>query len=257
MKEIGAFEAKNTLGTLLDHVERGEEIVITRHGKPVARLVPNSAARRPESGGSDVRTHPGTGAASAQVEKPAGRLQLARTQENARRRSAAMSLVLDCSVTLAWVYSDETTPPVRHVFDLLSQSGAWVPGLWRLEVANVLEMSARRGRHADDLRDATLADLAQLPIQVDTETDRQAWGPTVHLADRHKLTLYDAAYLELALRRNLPLATLDADLRRAAKAAKSRVAGRVSGRKWEVGRKQVKPGAPFLARFVREKWGIG
>jgi predicted nucleic acid-binding protein len=136
-----------------------------------------------------------------------------------------MSLVLDCSVTLAWVYSDETTPRVRHVFDLLSQGGAWVPGLWRLEVANVLEMSARRGRHDADLRDATLADLAQLPIQVDAETEKQAWGPTLRLAERHKLTLYDAAYLELALRRNLPLATLDADLRRAGKAVKVELLG--------------------------------
>ena len=127
-----------------------------------------------------------------------------------------MSLVLDSSITLAWVYSEETTTPVRQVFDRLSQSGAWVPGLWRLEVANVLEMSVRRGRHDARFRDAAIADLAQLPIQVDGETDRQAWGATLHLAARHQLTLYDAAYLELALRRTLPLATLDEDLRRAA-----------------------------------------
>jgi predicted nucleic acid-binding protein len=131
-----------------------------------------------------------------------------------------MSLILDCSTTLAWVYSDETTAPVRAAFDLVSQSGAWVPALWRLEVANVLEISTRRGRHDADFRDATLADLAQLPIQVDGETDSQAWGDTLQLAERHQLTLYDAAYLELALRRNLPLATLDRDLRRAAGSAK-------------------------------------
>ena len=141
-----------------------------------------------------------------------------------------MSMVLDCSITLAWVYSDETTEEVRQVFEILRQGGAWVPGLWRLEVANVLEMSTRRGRHDADFRDATLADLAQLPIQIDGETDSRAWGETVRLAERHRLTLYDAAYLELALRRNLPLATLDEDLRRAAEAEKVRVVERVIGK---------------------------
>jgi predicted nucleic acid-binding protein len=116
-----------------------------------------------------------------------------------------MSLVLDSSITLAWAYSNETTQPVTQIFDLLIQSGAWVPGLWRLEVANVLEMSVRRKRHDRNFRDATLADLAQLPIQVDLQTDQQAWSATLRLAERHQLTVYDAAYQELALRRNLPL----------------------------------------------------
>src|SRR6266567_248543 len=136
-----------------------------------------------------------------------------------------MSLVLDSSVSLAWAYSEETMQPVARVFDLLSHAGAWVPGLWRLEVANVLEMGVRRKRHDSDFRDATLADLAQLPIQVDLETDQQAWSATLRLAERHQLTLYDAAYLELALRRNLPLATLDEDLRRAAKREKVQLLG--------------------------------
>lgn len=136
-----------------------------------------------------------------------------------------MSFVLDSSVTLAWIYSDETTPEVARAFDLLSESGAWVPGLWRLEVANILEMGVRRGRHGADFRDSTLADLALLPIQLDPETDRQAWGATTRLAHRHKLTLYDAAYLEVALRRGLPLASLDHDLRAAASAEKIQLLG--------------------------------
>jgi predicted nucleic acid-binding protein len=127
-----------------------------------------------------------------------------------------MSLVLDSSAALAWIYSDETTEAIRHVFDLLTENGAWVPGLWRLEVANILEMGVRRGRHDAAFRDATLADLALLPISLDPETDRQAWGATAQLASRHRLTLYDAAYLELAQRRDLPLATLDRELRSAA-----------------------------------------
>jgi predicted nucleic acid-binding protein len=112
-----------------------------------------------------------------------------------------MSLVLDSSATLA-----------------VGENGAWVPGLWKLEVANILEMGARRGRHDAAFRNSTLADLALLPIRADTETDGQAWGATLPLAERRGLTLYDAAYLELALRRGLPLASLDGELRRAAQA---------------------------------------
>jgi predicted nucleic acid-binding protein len=136
-----------------------------------------------------------------------------------------MSMVLDSSATLAWVYSDEITEPIRHVFNLVSESGAWVPGLWKLEVANILEMGARRGRHDAAFRNSTLSDLALLPISVDTETDRQAWGATLQLSERHGLTMYDAAYLELALRRGLPLASLDAELRRAAQAEGVAVVG--------------------------------
>lgn len=129
-----------------------------------------------------------------------------------------MSLVLDSSAALAWVYGEETTQAIRQVFDALSQDGAWVPGLWKLEVANILEMGVRRGRHDAAFRDATLSDLALLTISLDPETDRHAWGATAQLAARHRLTLYDATYLELALRRGLPLATLDRKLRSAASA---------------------------------------
>jgi predicted nucleic acid-binding protein len=131
-----------------------------------------------------------------------------------------VSLVLDSSVTLAWVYAAETTTAVQQVFDRIVSDGAWVPSLWRLEVANVLETGVRCGRHNAAFRDATLADLALLPIQADTETDGQAWGATLRLASRRKLTLYDAAYLELALRLRLPLATLHRELRAAAAAEK-------------------------------------
>lgn len=127
-----------------------------------------------------------------------------------------MSIVIDCSATLAWVYCEENTESIAEVFTRVTERGAWAPGLWRLEVANVLEMGVRRGRHDAAFRDATLADLALLPISIDAETDRQAWSATLRLAERHKLTLYDAAYLELAQRRGLPLATLDEALRKAA-----------------------------------------
>lgn len=113
-------------------------------------------------------------------------------------------------------YMDEVISAIRDVFDLVSNQGAWVPSLWRLEVANILEMGVRRERHDAAFRDATLADLALLPVHIDPETDRHAWTATLRLAERHRLTLYDAAYLELAKRRDLPLATVDIDSRAAA-----------------------------------------
>jgi predicted nucleic acid-binding protein len=130
-----------------------------------------------------------------------------------------VSLVLDSSVTLAWLYSDELTDPVRTVFERVTASRAWVPSLWRLEVANSLHMAVRRRRIDAAFRDASLADLALLNLSADPDTDTFAWSTTLQLADRHALTLYDAAYLELALRLSLPLATLDQELRAAAKQA--------------------------------------
>ena len=127
-----------------------------------------------------------------------------------------MSLVLDSSVALAWVYADETTDAVLRLFDNVRINGAWVPGLWRWEIANVLQLNVRRGRHGGDFRDGALSGLALLPIKVDPEADRQAWSATLHLAERHGLTVYDAAYLEIASRRKIPLATLDRQLRAAA-----------------------------------------
>lgn len=129
-----------------------------------------------------------------------------------------MSLVLDTSATLAWIYPREQTAAISVVFDRVLEVGAWVPSLWCLEVANTLEMGLRRGRIDTTFRDSTLADLELLPIQTDPETEKHAWRATLRLAEQYRLTVYDAAYLELALRRALPLATLDQELRLAAKA---------------------------------------
>jgi predicted nucleic acid-binding protein len=127
-------------------------------------------------------------------------------------------LVLDSSVTLAWLYSDELTDGVRQVFDRVTASRAWVPSLWRLEVANSLHMAVRRKRITADFRDASLADLALLNIGIDPDTDSFAWSASLRLAERFSLTLYDAAYLELAQRLSLPLASLDQELRAAGSA---------------------------------------
>jgi predicted nucleic acid-binding protein len=129
-----------------------------------------------------------------------------------------MSLVLDSSTTLAWLCQDEVDPLAEHIRKQVVNAGAWVPGIWRLEVANGLRTGLRRRRIDRDYRDDALLTLAMLNISVDPETDRHAWTATLMLADRYDLTPYDAAYLELARRRSLPLATFDDELRSSAKA---------------------------------------
>jgi predicted nucleic acid-binding protein len=127
-----------------------------------------------------------------------------------------VSLVLDSSLTLAWLFADESTPAVAAILDRVARSGAWAPSLWWLEVANSLQVGVRRGRITESFRDQTLADLGYLPIRLDPETAQHAWSTTLQLAVKHRLSVYDAAYLELALRLELPLGTLDEDLRNAA-----------------------------------------
>ena len=136
-----------------------------------------------------------------------------------------MSLVLDSSVTIAWLVKDEDSDAVASIILRVINEGAVVPSLWRLEVANVLRAGVRRKRLTLADRDESIADLLRWPIEIDGETDRHAWAATLRLSDRHGLTLYDAAYLELAGRRDLPLATLDADLIRAAAAIGVTVCG--------------------------------
>jgi predicted nucleic acid-binding protein len=94
--------------------------------------------------------------------------------------------------------------------------GAIAPSLWPLEILNALLMSEKRKRLDSARRHELIGALQSLPITLDTETAAQAWTTTNRLAERHRLALYDAAYLELAQRLDLPLATLDTDLRQAA-----------------------------------------
>ncbi|HUB96041.1 MAG TPA: type II toxin-antitoxin system VapC family toxin [Stellaceae bacterium] len=128
-----------------------------------------------------------------------------------------MTLVLDCSVALAWYIDDQSTPTVDQVAERVADEGAIVPSLWRLEVANGLQTAMRQRRITTARRHAILTNLSALPISIDPETDDHAWAGTVKLADRFRLTTYDAAYLELAERRGLPLASLDRALRAAAR----------------------------------------
>lgn len=128
-----------------------------------------------------------------------------------------MSLVLDSSATLAWILPDEVSDEARRIFEQVALSGAWVPSLWHLEIANSLQIGIRHRRIDAVRRDAVLADLAALNIAVDPDTNSFAWSTTLQLADRFRLTLYDSSYLELAQRRGLPLATFDRALRASAK----------------------------------------
>jgi predicted nucleic acid-binding protein len=128
-----------------------------------------------------------------------------------------MSFVLDSSMTIAWLFEDERTEAAHRVMLDVVDAGATVPSLWRLEVANVLRNAVRRSRCDEDYVERSLSRLQRLPIAVDAETDAHAWGATRHLARELDLTLYDAAYLELALRTGQALASCDSALIAAAK----------------------------------------
>jgi predicted nucleic acid-binding protein len=129
-----------------------------------------------------------------------------------------MSLVIDASLTVSWYFEDETTPATEAILERVSEAGATVPTLWRLEVANAFQSAIRRKRITAPYRDQLLAELTHMPITIDADTNVYAWTTTLRLAERFALTIYDSAYLELAQRRSLPLATLDAELREAAAA---------------------------------------
>jgi predicted nucleic acid-binding protein len=128
------------------------------------------------------------------------------------------AMVIDASIVMAVALPDEASSRADSAMQSVSVHGAWCPIHWPLEVANGLLVAERRQRVAASLRQYTLRDLAVLPIELDGETNNFAWNVTAELAARHGLTAYDAAYLELALRKKLPLATLDAKLARAARA---------------------------------------
>lgn len=125
--------------------------------------------------------------------------------------------VLDSSMTLSWFFEDESTRATEKVLDLLLAHGAVVPALWTLEVINVLSLAERKGRTTAAKSDLFRLRLDALRIEVDRESDRRVTDEVMTLCRSHTLTSYDATYLELASRRGLPLATLDVDVKKAAK----------------------------------------
>ena len=126
--------------------------------------------------------------------------------------------VINSSTTIAWFMPDEHDARSEQLLDLVTEEGALVPGLWPIEVANALLFAVRRNRVSRTHCERALKCLARLPIEIDTETTARAWGPTFEVAVRFGLTIYDATYLELAQRHELPLASLDRELRAAGRA---------------------------------------
>jgi len=128
--------------------------------------------------------------------------------------------VVDNSMVMTWCFKDETNPYTDAVLDRLERSTAIVPAIWPLEVGNVLLVAEGRKRlsEADSTRFVAL--LSELPILIDGETPGRMMKDILALARRHMISTYDAPYLDLAMRKDLPFATLDKDLRKAAKRGK-------------------------------------
>ncbi len=130
-----------------------------------------------------------------------------------------MTFVLDASMTLAWFFEDELAtahPEALSALRAFESDQAIVPAIWALEVANALRSSERRGRATRAETTQFVNQFSVLSISVDVIANAHAFGPILALARDLNLTVYDASYLELAMREQLPLATLDSALRRAA-----------------------------------------
>lgn len=126
-------------------------------------------------------------------------------------------VVIDSSIALTWFFDDEASPETDRLFERVRDDGAIVPGLWHLELSNVLLQAEKRGRiSAGDVM-TRLELIAELPILVDQETTPRAWREVLAMARTEGLTTYDATYLELAARRGLPLLTKDNELAEAAR----------------------------------------
>lgn len=128
-------------------------------------------------------------------------------------------IVIDASVVLSWLFRETGDDTTREVASSIRQLHFLVPSTWPIEVANALLVAERRKRITSTDTDAINIYLAGLPVHVDGKTSDFAFSDTLDLARDYGLTVYDAAYLELALRESVPLATLDGEMKVAAQAA--------------------------------------
>lgn len=135
------------------------------------------------------------------------------------------AFVVDCSIAMAWLFHDEATPKTAALLNRLSAETALVPAWWFIEITNVLAMAERKGRITATQSEAFIADLGKLGIERDDEAPDRAFTHLLTLCRTHRLTSYDAVYLDLAVRRNLPLASLDDDLRKTANKVGVRLLG--------------------------------
>lgn len=129
------------------------------------------------------------------------------------------NFVLDCSVAMTWFFADEISLKTMGILKQLAESDALVPTIWPYEVGNVLKCAVKSERITDTQLSSAKGLLAELPIQIDVLSTQHALCDSVAFAMQYDLTVYDASYLELAIRKGLPLATLDKSLNSAAKAA--------------------------------------
>lgn len=133
-----------------------------------------------------------------------------------------IKFVLDNSVAMRWLLSTQKKADQSYANEVLQgmvDCEALVPHLWHLEATNVLLSAEKRGELSIGEVERFVSQLEKLPIQVDPQTAKQAFNRILSLARSYKLSSYDASYLELAIREGLPLATLDKDLKKAAKKA--------------------------------------
>ncbi len=128
-----------------------------------------------------------------------------------------MSLVVDASIVGAWLLPDERSTGAVGIARLIDETETWVPQLFPIEICNALLAAERRQRVSDAYVQDQLAALQRMPLRLDTETNTGIWSTTFELAKAERLTVYDATYLELALRLGAELATLDRDLAAAAR----------------------------------------
>lgn len=127
-----------------------------------------------------------------------------------------MHFVLDCSIAISWCLVDENNDYANAILAMMPDCEAYVPAIWSLEVANTLLVAERRNRMTQEQSQLAIALLQSLLIHVDQATDSKALSSTFALAKNEGLAAYDAAYLELAIRLKLPIATLDRRLAEAA-----------------------------------------
>jgi predicted nucleic acid-binding protein len=132
------------------------------------------------------------------------------------------NFVVDNSVVMTWCFNDKANKYSDAILDSLNTSTAFVPSIWPLEVGNILLVAERRKRlrEADSIRFIAL--IAELPIVIEQEQPERMMKDILALARKHKISTYDASYLDLAMRKGIPIASLDKDLRKAAR--RSRVA---------------------------------
>ena len=128
-----------------------------------------------------------------------------------------MPFVIDASITACWAFDDEDHPVAVLALERIRTDEARVPSLWWFEIRNTLIVNERRGRLTEADVAAFLRGVSRLGVTVDRAPDE---ATVLALARRHRLTVYDASYLELARREGIPLATLDTELAKAAGAEK-------------------------------------